>query len=62
MLGCDMVLIPVVYFSIFTFGMAVYCDKQILECESENRVIGEFMVVLVANIVASWYMVYSIMF
>ena len=57
-----MVLIPLVYFSLFTFGMAVYCDKQILERESENRVIGEFMVVLVANIVASWYMVYSIMF
>jgi len=57
-----MVLIPVVYFSLFTFGMAIYSDKKILECESENRVINEFMVVLTANLIASWYMIYCILF
>lgn len=55
-----MALIPLVYFSLFTFGMAIYCDKQMITCENPNRVIGEFMIVLAANIFASGYMLYCI--
>ena len=56
-----MALIPLVYFSLFTFAMAIYCDKQIITCENPNRVISEFMIVLVANIAASTYMLYNIL-
>ena len=55
-----MALIPLVYFSLFTFAMAVYSDKQLLKMRSPSKVINEFLVVLVANLIASWYMIYSI--
>ena len=56
-----MALIPLVYFSLFTFAMAIYCDKQMITCENPNRVISEFMIVLFANIAASTYMLYNIL-
>ena len=56
-----MALIPLVYFPLFTFAMAVYSDKQLLKMRSPNRVINEFLVVLIANLIASWYMLYSIL-
>ena len=55
-----MALIPLVYFALFTFVMAVYCDKQMITCENPNRVIKEFLIVLAANIAASTYMLYNI--
>ena len=55
-----MAIIPLVYFLLFTFVMAIYCDKQMITCENPNRVISEFMIVLVANIAASTYMLYNI--
>ena len=56
-----MTLVPLVYFSLFTFAMAIYCDKQMITCKNPNKVISEFMIVLVANIAASTYMLYSIL-
>ena len=55
-----MELIPLVYFALVTIAMAIYCDKQMITCENPNRVISEFMIVLVANIAASTYMLYNI--
>ena len=56
-----MAFIPLVYFSLFTFAMAIYSDKQMATSENPNKVISEFMIVLVANIFASIYMLYNIL-
>lgn len=55
-----MVFVPLVYFTIFTLVMASYSDRQMLTDRSPNKVISEFMIVLVANIAASTYMLYNI--
>ena len=55
-----MALIPLAYLSLFTFAMAVYSDKQLLKMQSPDKVINEFLVVFVANLIASWYMLYNI--
>lgn len=56
-----MALLPLIYCTFTTIAMAIYSDKQLVKAQhSPDTIINHFMIVLTANIAASFYMLYCI--